>query len=164
MVPFYILISAFFLSTVLARWALRRQMTFQDRAGVSLAIMFFFTGATHFTSMRFEYAAMIPPPLPNGMWIIYTTGALEWMGAAGLLIHPLRRAAALGLSLLLVTMTPANIYASIAGIEFRGQPPASLWIRVPIQILFIAVLMRIAAGARRKPTRSAEAASETASR
>ena len=38
------------------------------------------------SGMKFDYAAMIPPPLPDDLWVIYTTGVLELAGAAGLLI------------------------------------------------------------------------------
>jgi uncharacterized membrane protein len=41
--------------------------------------------------------------------------------------------------LLLVTMLPANVNAAQNRIPFRGKPPTSLWARVLIQIVFIAV-------------------------
>ena len=41
---------------------------------LALAIMFCFAGVTHFTDLKNDYAAMIPDPLPSGMWVIYLTG------------------------------------------------------------------------------------------
>jgi uncharacterized membrane protein len=105
------------------------------RAG--LVIMFLFTGATHFTDMQHDYAAMIPDPLPRGLWLIYLTGVLQIAGAIGLLIARLRRIAGICLVILLVAMLPANVNAALGGIPFRGEPPTELWLRVPIQILFI---------------------------
>ena len=53
---------------------------------VALAIMFLFRGATHFSDMQHDYLAMIPAPLPKGLWVIYLTGLLEIAGAIGLLV------------------------------------------------------------------------------
>ena len=104
---------------------------------VALAIMFLFTGLTHFSDMRHDFVEMIPAPLPKELWLVYVTGALEIAGALGLLIPRLRRPAAIGLVLLLIAMFPANVHASLNGIPLRGEPPTSLWLRLPMQLLFM---------------------------
>jgi uncharacterized membrane protein len=38
---------------------------------------------------------------------------------------------------LLITMLPANVHATLSGIPFRGEAPTALWLRVPIQVLFL---------------------------
>ena len=98
--------------------------------------MFVFTGATHFSSMRYDYAAMIPEGLPSGLWVIYLTGALEIAGAVGLVFPRLRRMAGVGLLLLLLALFPANVNAALQDVLLRGAPPTSLWIRGPVQLLF----------------------------
>ena len=108
------------------------------RAG--LAAMFAVTGASHFTSMKDDFVAMIPSPLPSGDWVIYLTGVLEIAGAIGLLIPRLRSLAAVCLAILLVAMFPANVNAALNDIPFRGGPPTPLWIRLPMQVLFLAAL------------------------
>jgi uncharacterized membrane protein len=102
--------------------------------------MFLFTGATHFTPMKHDYAAMIPEPLPRGLRLIYLTGLLQIAGATGLLIPRLRRLAGIGLAAQLVAMFPANAYAAREGIPFRGRPPTPLRIRAPLQLAFIATV------------------------
>jgi uncharacterized membrane protein len=93
-----------------------------------------FTGATHFSRMRHDYAAMLPRPLPKSTRLIYLTGVLEIAGAVGLLLPRLRVVAGVYLIVLLVALFPANINAALNNIAFRGQPPTALWLRALIQI------------------------------
>ena len=116
----------------LARW--------RDAARGALVIMFFFTAASHFTSMKHDFVAMIPEPLPRGLWVIYLTGVLEIAGAIGLLIPRFRRMAAVCLILLVLAMFPANVNAALNGIPLRGRAPTPLWLRLPMQLLFIWML------------------------
>ena len=102
------------------------RLSWRDAVRVGLAGMFFFTAASHFSSMKSEFAAMIPPPLTGALWVIYLTGLLEAAGAAGLLIQRTKRLAAICLALLLLAMFPANVYAAVNGITFRGEPASSL--------------------------------------
>jgi uncharacterized membrane protein len=102
--------------------------------------MFTFTAASHFSSLRHEMAAMIPPPLTGAMWVLYLTGILEIAGAVGLLTTAWRKHAAMGLIALLVAMFPANVYAAVAGVTLRGNPPSPLWWRLPLQVFWIAML------------------------
>jgi uncharacterized membrane protein len=85
--------------------------------------MFLFTGITHFSSMKYDYLQMLPEPVPQSLWVIYLTGVFQIAGAIGLLISRLRRIAGICLALLLVAMFPANVYAAINEIPFRGESP-----------------------------------------
>lgn len=43
------------------------------------------------------------------------------------------------LALYLVAVWPANVYVAAAGVDVEGQPGGAYpWIRVPLQVLFIA--------------------------
>ena len=106
----------------------------------ALAIMFLFTGTSHFTSMKYDFAAMIPDPLPNGLWVIYLTGVFEIAGAVGLLIPRTRKLAGICLILLLIAMFSANVNAAINGIPLSGQDPTPLWLRTPMQLLYIGMV------------------------
>jgi uncharacterized membrane protein len=106
----------------------------------ALAIMFVFTGASHFTGMKHDFAAMIPPPLPNGLWVIYLSGLFEIAGAVGLLIPRTRKLAGICLVLLLVALFPANVYAALSEVPLRGEAATPLWIRTPMQLLYIGVV------------------------
>lgn len=102
--------------------------------------MFLFTGATHFSPMKADYAAMIPEPLPKSVRLIYLTGLLQIACALGLLTPRLRRLAGIGLVAQLLVMFPANVYAARKNIPFRGGPPTPLRLRAPLQLLFLAAV------------------------
>jgi uncharacterized membrane protein len=137
MAPVGILVISSILLRGIGWLGVRRLASWREAGRLALVLMFLFTGATHFSDMQHDYAAMIPAPLPRDLWVIYLTGALQIAGATGLLIPRLRRLAALCLALLLVAMLPANVNAALSGIPFRGEVPTALWLRVPIQVLFI---------------------------
>jgi uncharacterized membrane protein len=105
----------------------------------ALAIMFLVTSTAHFSGMKHDLAAMMPEPLPDGLWIIYLTGVFEIAGAVGLLVPRTRRLAGICLVLLLIAMFPANVNAALNGIPLGNEPPTPLWLRAPMQILFIAM-------------------------
>ena len=107
-------------------------------ARFALSTMFLFTAIAHFTSTRKDMIAMVPPSFPQPGLLVTITGFLEAAGAIGLLLVPTRQWAAWGLILLMLAMFPANISAARRGVQMRGRAPTPLWIRTPMQSLFIA--------------------------
>jgi len=107
-------------------------------ARFALATMFVFTAVAHFAPMKRDLIAMVPPSLPRPDLFVFATGVLELAGAAGLLFEPTRFWAACGLMLLMAAMLPANVSAARRKIELRGRRVTPLWIRVPMQVLFVA--------------------------
>lgn len=114
--------------------------TWQDSARYALAVMFVFTATAHFNKMKHDLARMIPAYFPRPLLIIYVTGVLELLGAAGLILPRFRRLAGICLIVLLVGMFVANVSAAQKGVTLRGKPATPLWLRTPMQILFIALL------------------------
>jgi uncharacterized membrane protein len=117
---------------VLASW--------QHSALYALAVMFVFTATAHFNKMKHDLAQTIPSYFPRPLLIVYITGVFELLGAAGLVLPQFRRLAGIGLIALLVGMFIANVNAAQRGVTLRGKPPTPLWLRAPMQILFIALL------------------------
>lgn len=140
MAPLIVLI----VSTVLLRGAgaagFRPLASWREAARVGLAVMFAFTGSTHFTALKNDYAAMIPPPLTGQLWVIYVTGLLEIAGAIGLLVPGTRRVAGICLCLLLLALFPANVHAALTSISFRGEPPTDIWLRTGLQLVFLVTI------------------------
>jgi uncharacterized membrane protein len=114
--------------------------TGQASADYALALMFVMTGSAHFTSMKRDLECMVPPIFPRPMWIIYATGVLEFLGAAGLLVPKVRSLAGGCLMVLLVAMFPANVRAARERVALRGKPATALWLRLPMQIFFIGLI------------------------
>jgi uncharacterized membrane protein len=105
-----------------------------------LVAMFALTSSAHFTRMRHELAAMVPKALGNGMAWVYFTGVCEIAGAIGILLPQFRHMAGLCLIALLVAMFPANVKAAQEKLKLGGKPATALWLRLPMQILFIGLL------------------------
>lgn len=114
--------------------------TWQRSAGYALALMFVFTGIAHFNKMRHDLVRMVPAVFPRPMLLIYLTGVLEFMGAVGLLLPRLRSLAGICLITLLIAMFPANVNAAHKGTTLAGRPTTPLWLRAPVQVLFIGLL------------------------
>ncbi|WP_199036857.1 DoxX family protein [Glycomyces salinus] len=110
-----------------------------------LSVMFAMTGVVHFVpGYRESMVAMVPPVLPWPEALVAATGVLELAGAVGLWVGPFRRAAAVCLALLMLAMFPANIYATLNGIEFNGDSPEPLWIRTLIEVVWIGAAIAVA--------------------
>lgn len=103
-----------------------------------LAAVFVFAGMMHFV-IPASYAAIMPPWLPWHRGLVYLSGVLEIAGGVGLLIPRTRRAAGIGLVLLLIAVWPANLQMALAA-RAANVPPwheALLWLRLPLQLLLI---------------------------
>ena len=103
---------------VLASW--------QHSALYALAVMFVFTATAHFNKMKHDLARMIPSSFPRPLLIVYITGVLELLGAAGLVLPQFRRLAGICLIALLVGMFIANVNAAQRGVTLRGKLPTPL--------------------------------------
>ena len=114
--------------------------SWQDSARYALVVMFVFTATAHFNKMKHDLARMIPAYVPRPLLLVCVTGVLELLGAAGLVLPQFRRFAGTCLIALLVGMFIANVNAAQRGVTLRGKPPTPLWLRAPMQILFIALL------------------------
>jgi uncharacterized membrane protein len=117
---------------VLASW--------QHSACYALAVMFVFTGIAHFNQMKHDLAKMVPAFFPHPLPLVYFTGVLEFLGAIGLLLPRFRFLAGVCLIALLIALFPANVNAALKGVTLRGKPPTPLWLRAPVQALFIGLL------------------------
>lgn len=114
--------------------------SWQNSARYALAVMFMFTATAHFNKMKHDLAQMIPSYFPRPLLIVYITGVFELLGAIGLVQPEFRKLAGICLIALLVGMFIANVNAAQRGVTLRGKPPTPLWLRAPMQILFVALL------------------------
>ena len=117
-----------------------RFASWREATRYGLAVMFMFTAMAHFGPMKHDFAKMIPAPLPNGLWVIYATGLLEFAGAIGLLTRRFHRLAGVGLVLLMIAMFPANVNAALNDIELRGSAATPLLPRTLLQLLWIGLV------------------------
>ena len=140
MTSLFVLVISFLLLRAVGWLGVKQLSSWRDAGRGALAIMFLFTGISHFTTMKYDFAAMIPAPLPNDLWVIYLTGVLEIAGAIGLLIPQTRKLAGICLALYLVAVFPANIFSALNEVTLRGAAAAPLWVRAPMQLLYVGLL------------------------
>jgi uncharacterized membrane protein len=103
----------------------------------ALALMLVFTASAHFTPMNQDLVKMVPEWMPRPMEVVYATGVLELAGAAGMVLPATRRLSGVMLCVLFVAMFPANVKAARQGLTLGGSAATGLWLRVPMQVLFV---------------------------
>ena len=140
MAPLIVLIAATLFARVVGRFGVAGLRTWVAATRVGLAVMFCFTAAAHFNSMRPDLVRMVPPAVPNPELMVTFTGICEILGAIGLLVPRTRRLAAVGLILFLLAVLPANVHAAQANVTIGGSDVTPLWPRVALQLLFIALV------------------------
>jgi len=96
-------------------------------------------GLNHFKNPDF-YRAIIPPGFPSPAALVVISGVCEIAGGIGLLIPALRVAAGWGLIALLIAVLPANIYMALHPevVPDFHVSQWMLWLRLPLQAVFIA--------------------------
>ncbi len=146
MVSLVVLTVSFVLLRLLGVVGVSRLSSWPAAGRAALAAMFLFTGSMHFSGLKHDFAAMIPDPFPNGLWVVYLTGVFEIAGGIGLLVPRTRKVASRCLILLLVVMFTANVNAVVNDIPLGGDAPIPLWLRAPMQLLYIAMTWWVATG------------------
>ena len=108
---------------------------------VLYGLFFVFAGALHFFKTGL-YLRVMPPVLPWPRELVLLSGAAEI--ALGLLLLPRRTAplAGWGLIALLAAVFPANVYMLMEPGIFPQIPLWALWLRLPLQGLFMFLAWR----------------------
>jgi uncharacterized membrane protein len=107
---------------------------------IVMAVAMMAVGVLHFVRPDF-FVSIVPRALPNPLLLVQVSGFFEVLGGAGLLVPRVRRAAGIGLVALYVCVFPANINMALHP-ELGGAVPVwALWLRLPFQIVFIAVAL-----------------------
>jgi uncharacterized membrane protein len=114
------------------------------RLGIGVVFLWFAVGGVaHFVATDTEMR-IVPPYIPWPRAAVLISGVFELLGAAGLIYRPTRRAAAVGLFALTVSVTPANIYM-LQRPEVFSIPYWALVVRLPLQVALLVLIGWIAA-------------------
>jgi uncharacterized membrane protein len=138
MIPLLVLFSGFAVGLGLGALGVKRFRDWGDSLRYALALMFLVTASAHWGSMRPDLVRMVPPMLPNPELLVTMTGIFEVLGAIGLLIPRFARLAAWALTLLLLSVFPANVHAAHAGLTIAGEPVLDVLPRAAVQLVFLA--------------------------
>jgi uncharacterized membrane protein len=107
----------------------------------ALAAFFVGAGAMHFIRPR-EYEAIMPDYLPAHRELVAASGVAEIAGGLGALHPRTRRPAGWWLVATLLAVFPANVHMAVHPERYRRIPPALLYARLPVQVLFMAWALR----------------------
>lgn len=122
---------------------------FWQRAALGFLLLWFgLGGLAHFAFTAAE-ARIVPPWIPWPREAVLVSGALELLGAAGLLLRPTRTWAAWGLFALTLAVTPANVYMLQHAQDFPAVPPWMLVARLPLQVALLALIAWVGLRSRR---------------
>ena len=109
------------------------------RIGLSIVFLWFFVGGIgHFAVTDLE-ASIVPPYLPSHRALVLISGVFELLGALGLLLSRTRRAAGMGLLVLTLAVTPANVYM-LQRSDLFAIPYWMLVARLPLQVALLALI------------------------
>lgn len=118
----------------------KSQITTGQLVGLAIVFSWFFVGGImHFVATDVE-ARIVPPYIPWPVAAVLVSGVFELLGAVGILVPSLRKAAGIGLFLLTLAVTPAHIYM-LQHPELFPVPVWALWLRLPIQLALLALII-----------------------
>lgn len=102
-----------------------------------LCVFFVAAGLNHFINPAL-YLKIMPPYLPWHLFLVYLSGFFEVALGVLLPVTALTRIAAWGLIALLIAVFPANIQMATNPQLYSDISPLALWLRLPLQAVFIA--------------------------
>ena len=141
MIPFVLLAGVFVACRVLG-WAGVEYLTiWQHCLRIAVAAMFLLTASAHWGKRRPDLIRTVPPVFPRPDLLVTLTGIAELAGAIGMLWTPVIKAASVGLSLLLVALFPANVYAARHHLTIGGRKVPGLAVRAVLQIVFLVAVI-----------------------
>lgn len=108
-------------------------------AALTLIFLWFLLGGiAHFVITDIEMS-IVPPIVPWPRAAVLMSGFFELLGATGVLIRPIRRAALWGLFFLTVAVTPCHFYMLQHPERFH-VPYAALLARLPLQFALLTLI------------------------
>lgn len=101
-----------------------------------IALFFFAGGVAHFV-MADAFITAMPGYVGYHKELVFISGVFEILGAIGILLPQTRLISAYGLMALIVAVYPANINMALNAGNYKGIPELLLYIRLPLQFLFL---------------------------
>ena len=143
MAPFIVLVVLFAMLSLLGHLRLPVAFGWWTSLRLALAGMFLLTASAHWGKRRPDLIQMVPPVFPRPDLLVTITGVLEILGAIGLMIPAVAPYAALGLSLMLLAVFPANVHAARNRLTIGAREVPALLPRTLLQVVFLAATVTV---------------------
>ena len=114
--------------------------TTYKRIGLTVVFLWFLLGGVAHFSITEAEMSIVPPYIPWPRAAVLISGVFELLGALGIVIPITRRAAGIGLFLLTIAVTPANVYM-LQHAELFNVPRWALIARLPFQVALLALIL-----------------------
>ena len=145
MIPFIVLLTLFAVVCV-ADYFLPGSYGWWTSLRLALAGMFLLTASAHWGRRRPDLIRMVPSAFPRPDVLVTATGILEICGAIGLMLPSLAPYAAMGLTLLLIAVFPANVSAARQEVKIAGRQVEALVPRALLQLVFLFATVAVFVG------------------
>jgi uncharacterized membrane protein len=111
------------------------------KIGIGIVFVWFLIGGIgHFAAADF-FLLIVPPYIPFPREVVYVSGICELAGAVGMLIPRVRRAAGLGLFLLTIAVSLANIHMRVHAELFPSVPVWAMDARLVLQVALLVCIL-----------------------
>ncbi len=111
-----------------------------QRFGLALVFLWFLIGGYAHFALTATEMKIVPTWIPWPRAAVLVSGVFELLGAIGILIPRTRRAAGIGLFLLTIAVTPANVFM-LQHAELFHVPRWALIVRLPFQGVLLALIL-----------------------
>jgi uncharacterized membrane protein len=145
--PFIVLTALFVLLSIAGFLHLPVSDGWWTSLRLALSGMFLLTASAHWGRRRPDLIQMVPPVFSRPDLLVTITGILEMLGAVGLMLPSVAPYSALGLTLLLVAVFPANVHAARKRLTIAGRQVEALIPRTLLQFVFLAATVAVFVGA-----------------
>jgi uncharacterized membrane protein len=108
--------------------------------GIGFVFLWFFLGGIAHFALTDTEMRIVPPSIPWPRAAVLISGVFELLGAIGILIPQTRRAAGIGLSILTIAVTPANVYM-LQHADLFHTPRWALVMRLYFQVALLALIL-----------------------
>jgi len=146
MAPFIVLVGLFALLSLLGYFHLLVAFGWWTSLRLALTGMFLLTASAHWGKRRADLIRMVSPSFPRPDLLVTVIGILEILGVIGLILSGIVSYAAIGLSLMLLAVFPANVHAARNRLTIGGREVPALLPRALLQIVFLAATTAVFLG------------------
>ncbi|MFN4328275.1 MAG: DoxX family protein [Limnobacter sp.] len=109
-------------------------------ARLFVMIWFIIGGLGHFVATDF-FVRITPPWVPYPLEVVWVSGLFELAGAIGMALPAWRKAAGLGLFMLTIAVSGANVNMSLNPHLFPEFPPVLLHLRMALQVFLLGCIL-----------------------
>jgi uncharacterized membrane protein len=108
--------------------------------GLGIVFLWFVVGGYFHFATPEAFVRIVPPYVPYPLAVVYISGCFELLGAVGILLPKWRSKAGIGLFVLTICVTPANVFMWMNPQLFPSMSETLLGVRLVVQVALLACI------------------------